>query len=130
MSIKKLLSTALTFLGITLSCAAQDDVKTLQPTDFAEALKTDSTAVLLDVRTEKEFNEGHLQNAALIDFLQTESFTTYINSLDKQKTYYVYCRSGRRSHNAALKMQSLGLTVVDMKGGYIAWTAANLPTVK
>lgn len=50
--------------------------------------------------------------------------------LDKAKTYYVYCRSGRRSHDAAQKMMAAGLHVVDMQGGYLAWTEQGLPVVR
>ncbi len=112
------------------SCSAQDTIKTICPNDFAKEIVAVSDVVVLDVRTAKEYAESHLNGAINIDFLQTKDFEKRIAELDKTKTYYVYCRSGKRSHNAAVKMRALGLNVVDMKGGIIAWNKEKLPTTK
>lgn len=50
--------------------------------------------------------------------------------LDKSHTYYVYCRSGKRSHNACIKMQKQGLKVFDMEGGILNWKKLGMPTTK
>ncbi len=115
-------------LGLTASCAAQENIKSVSPGEFAEMVRADSNAVVIDVRTEKEYAEGHLSNAVNLDYLNEDSFAQEIATLDKTKNYYVYCRSGRRSHGAAVKMQTLGLQVVDMEGGWLAWTEAGMPT--
>lgn len=112
------------------SCSAQDTIKTISPNDFAKEIVAIPDAVILDVRTAKEYAESHLNGAINIDFLQTKDFEKRIADLDKSKTYYVYCRSGKRSHNAAVKMRALGLNVIDMKGGIIAWNKEKLPTTK
>ncbi len=127
---KNIIMSLMATLGLTASCTAQESIKTVSPQEFAELVKADSNAVILDVRTEKEFAEGHLSDAINIDYLNEDTFAQEIATLDKTKTYYVYCRSGRRSHEAAVKMQTLGLQVVDMKGGWLAWTEANMPTAE
>ena len=50
--------------------------------------------------------------------------------LDKSHTYYVYCRSGKRSHHACMKMQKQGLKVFDMEGGILNWKKLGMPTTK
>ncbi len=125
---KNIIMSLMATLGLTASCAAQDNIKTVDTQAFAEMVKADSNAVVLDVRTEKEYAEGHLADAVNLDYLNEETFAQEIAKLDKTKHYYVYCRSGRRSHNAAVKMQGLGLQVVDMEGGWLAWTEAGMPT--
>lgn len=127
---KKLLTSLLAAAGITASCLAQNKVKVVAPEEFQNLVKTDTTACVLDVRTAEEYAEGHLKGAANIDWLQEEAFINSAEKLAKDKTYYVYCRSGRRSNAAATKMQSLGFKVIDMKGGFLAWTEAGLPIGK
>lgn len=50
--------------------------------------------------------------------------------LDKSHTYYVYCRSGKRSHNACIKMKKQGFKVFDMEGGILNWKKLGMPTTK
>lgn len=125
---KNLLLSLLTTLGFCAGCQAQDKFTTLSPQDFEAAYKADTTAVVLDVRQPSEYEEGHLPGAILLDFLSQDTFSDGLTKLDKSKTYYVYCRSGRRSHNACVQMERQGFKVVDMQGGFLAWSAAGLPT--
>ncbi len=125
---KNVIMSLMAMLGLTASCTAQENIKTVSPQEFADLVEADTSAVVLDVRTEKEYAEGHLSEAVNIDYLNEETFAQAIAALDKTKTYYVYCRSGRRSHGAAVKMQAIGLQVVDMDGGWLAWTEACMPT--
>ena len=106
------------------------EIPVLEPKEFIERAKADTKAVILDVRTEEEFRAGHLHGARQLDYLDTEAFSKGMKRLTKRATYYIYCRSGKRSHAAALKMQRHGLRVVDMKGGYLNWTEQGLPTEK
>ena len=53
-----------------------------------------------------------------------------MKKLCRQRTYYIYCRSGRRSNVAAVYMQKKGFHVVDMKGGILRWKEQGLPVVK
>ncbi|MBT8297534.1 MAG: rhodanese-like domain-containing protein [Maribacter sp.] len=83
------------------------------------------TVVLVDVRTPKEFNAGHLENALNIDWYN-DSFTKEFEKIDKNKTIYLYCRSGKRSADATNYLDSLGYKkVVNLEGGYLAWVEKN-----
>jgi L-ascorbate metabolism protein UlaG (beta-lactamase superfamily)/rhodanese-related sulfurtransferase len=114
-------------IGIATACTAQDSVKTVDVDEFSQLMLEDSTAQLLDVRTKEEYMAGYIEGAINIDYLQEEKFKEEIKKLDRRKTYYVYCRSGRRSHNAAVLMQELGLRVVNLKGGFLAWKEREMP---
>ena len=123
-----ILFTAITTFAF--GCTASDNgVKVISANEFNEIVKTDSNAVILDVRTAGEYAEGHIEGALNLDMKQAEAFEKGFKALDKDKTYYIYCRSGRRSNIAASKMLMDGYKVIDMGGGIIAWKEANLPVV-
>lgn len=111
-------------------CKAQNSVKVLTAEEFAAAVKEDKKAVVLDVRRPDEFAAGHIEGAILLNFLDTVAFNAGVEKLDKSKTYYIYCRSGRRSNNAAVILQKKGFTVFDLGGGFLSWQRYNLPWVK
>ena len=66
-------------------------------------------AVILDVRTEEEFESGYIEGAQLIDIRQPQEFMDSIQALDKTKSYFVYCRSGARSGQACQLLGQLGI---------------------
>lgn len=105
------------------------DIAELSPRDFQQAFQHDPRAFLLDVRTPEEYDAGHLQGAALADWLDEAAFRKEMAGFDRRHTYYIYCRSGRRSHLAAALMLEQGFRVADMLGGILAWTEDGLPTV-
>lgn len=78
--------------------------------------------VLVDVRTEREHAEGHIKDSLNINVM-TPSFVQEVAQLDKEKSYYLYCRSGGRSASAAqIMMQDLGFSdVTNLEGGMLAW---------
>ncbi len=82
---------------------------------FSTASFAKSDAVILDVRTQDEWNEKHLEGATLIDFKQAD-FKDKISKLDKTKNYEVYCRSGNRSGSAVKIMKEMGFTSVKNAG--------------
>ncbi|TET17656.1 MAG: rhodanese-like domain-containing protein [Dehalococcoidia bacterium] len=86
--------------------------------------------VIIDVRTPEEFADEHIEKAINIDFL-SETFRDELNTLDKNKTYLIYCRSGGRSGNALDIMAELNFReVYNMSGGIDQWKAEGLPTTK
>lgn len=129
---KKILLSLLTAISFgTTGCSAQSDgISILTPQVFIEQAKADTTGIILDVRTPDEYQEEHLAGAQQLDFLNTEAFDAGIKQLDKSHTYYVYCRSGKRSHHACMKMQKLGFKVFDMEGGILNWKKLGMPTTK
>lgn len=129
---KKILLSLLTAISFgTTGCSAQSDsIDTLAPQAFIKQAKADTTAIILDVRTPEEYKEEHLAGAQQLDFLNSEAFDAGIKLLDKSHTYYVYCRSGKRSHHACIKIKKQGLKVFDMEGGILNWKKLGMPTTK
>ena len=83
-------------------------------------MDTETGYILLDVRTEEEFAEGHIPGAVLIpDYQIGERAEGELT--DKSQLILVYCRSGRRSKIAAEKLVNLGYTNVKEFGGIIDW---------
>lgn len=110
--------------------ATNPNVEVVSPEMFQTKLAEDSAAYLLDVRKPDEFAAGHLAGAHLLNWLDTETFKEDATDLDKRKTIYVYCRSGRRSNEAANYLAEQGYKVVDMDGGILAWEKSGLPVTK
>jgi len=95
----------------------------LSQQEWAEQLQADTNAVILDVRTEDEWNEGIIPNAILIDIYKGQGFIYELEELDKTKNYYVYCRSGNRSGQACSIMNELGFEkAYNLAGGFMQWT--------
>ena len=91
--------------------------------EWAEQLANDNNAVILDVRTESEVDEGSIPNALNIDIYQGQNFIFDLEELDKNKNYYVYCRSGSRSGQACAIMNQLGFeNAYNLMGGILKWT--------
>lgn len=85
---------------------------------------------LIDVRTPAEYQEGHIENAVNMNVNQ-EDFNANLSKLDKTKPVLVYCKSGKRSANAAEIMKKAGFTkIMDFEGGILAWEEAKLPIKK
>lgn len=76
--------------------------------------------IILDVRTDVEFAEGHIPGAILIPDYEIKKRAEEILT-DKDQLILVYCRSGRRSKNAASDLADLGYTNVKEFGGIIDW---------
>lgn len=90
--------------------------------DWIAQLESDGDAVILDVRTEDEYNDGIIANAVNIDIHQGQVFVSAIEALDKNKKYFVYCRSGARSAKACEIMNELGIeNAFNLTGGILAW---------
>ena len=83
-------------------------------------MDTEDNIVILDVRTQQEFDEGHIPGAIC---LPNESINGEdIDELpDKEQIILVYCRSGRRSKEASKKLASYGYTNILEFGGIIDW---------
>ena len=86
-----------------------------------EIIDTEEGYIILDVRTEEEYAEGHIPNAILIPDYEIETKAEKILK-DKNKLILVYCRSGRRSKLAAESLIKLGYTNIKEFGGIIDWT--------
>ena len=121
---KKIFQIIIAFITTMIaSCTPQQSTTDtiLEPAEYISALESDKSAMLLDVRHPEEYAEGHLPGATLLDVTDSATFAAGIKELDKEKTIYIYCRSGRRSRTAAKILTGEGFSVVDLKGGYNAW---------
>lgn len=79
-------------------------------------------AIIVDVRTDMEIEEGHIPGARQMDITQTHQFMDSLSELDPSAMYLVYCRSGSRSAQACALMESRGIQkVYNLLGGFIAW---------
>ena len=111
----------------TLSKAKKDtedmtDKAAYQKISAEEAyeMMTSQEVVVVDVRTREEYDGGHIENAVLVP---NESIGSEMPEAlpDKEATLLIYCRSGRRSKEAAQKLLSLGYQSVYDFGGVIDW---------
>ena len=94
----------------------------LSQEEWAEQLAADDHAVILDVRTTEEMEDGYIPNAMQIDIYLGQGFLDEIGKLDKSKNYYVYCRSGNRSRQACALMNNIGIeNAYNLEGGIIEW---------
>jgi rhodanese-related sulfurtransferase len=124
---KKLIAIMASVL-LLAGCSNSSTATDLNVSEFSSKV-TEAGIITLDVRTPGEFNEGHIEGAQLIDF-QSGNFENEIATLDKSKTYAVYCRSGSRSGQAVKIMSDAGFTnLYNLNGGVIDWANAGLPLV-
>ncbi len=88
--------------------------------DAKKIIDTEKDYIILDVREQDEFAEGHIKGAILLPYTEIESKAEAVLP-DKDKLILVYCRSGRRSKIASESLVNLGYTNVKEFGGIIDW---------
>lgn len=125
---KSLFILMLSILGF-MDCTAQNG-SSIDSKEAYGLIKADSNIAILDVRTAKEFADGHVAGAVNIDVNQTD-FAQKIDQLDRSKTYIVYCRSGRRSSKAVGIMAAKGFkNLYNVSDGFVGWNKNGLPFEK
>lgn len=133
MIMRRLISVAaaMTALLIFSACSAEEPQKTEEPeagsgfvmisAEEAKAMMdSEEDFVLLDVRTEEEFAEEHIPGAILLPHTEISEKAEELLP-DREKSIFIYCRSGRRSKIAAEELSSLGYEKVFEFGGIIDW---------
>jgi rhodanese-related sulfurtransferase len=86
--------------------------------------------IIIDVRTLEEYRESRIEGAINIDFYSPK-FNEQIAKLDKNKIYFIYCRSGNRSAGALAKMKQFRFTeVYELDGGLIDWNKKGGPVIQ
>ena len=119
----------------TAGCQAQNAPKEVvnidvNVADFELIMDTIPNGLLLDVRTNNEFAQGHLQGAQQIDFYR-DDFSDALDKLDREQPVLIYCRSGNRSGKAAKQMKAMGFyAVYNLEGGIGAWSKRGKPVSK
>ena len=112
-----------TFLKLftLLLCAAavaEDITHTQESLADVKKAVSDGKAVLLDVREQSEWNDGHLKGAIFLPLSELRRAEKTPESLPKDKQIYVHCAAGVRSLKAAKKLKELGLDARALKPGY------------
>lgn len=112
------------------SCNTKHENILLKPEAYQTSLSGTKDAVIIDVRTPEEFNDGHLKDALNYNIYDSD-FTAHLSSIDKNKPVYVYCKKGGRSTDAADQLQAMGYKhLYNLEGGYAAWEGRGLPVEK
>lgn len=115
-------------LSTLVGCTDSDDnadkkditYEQISPAEAKALMDNEENYIILDVRTDEEFSEAHIEGAILIpDYEISEKAESLLP--DKNQLILVYCRSGRRSKNAASNLVSLGYTNIKEFGGIIDW---------
>jgi rhodanese-related sulfurtransferase len=77
---------------------------------------------IIDVRTLQEFKEIRIPDSENIDFYDPQNFIKKITLLDKDASYFLYCKSGVRSYNSCIIMKDMGFeNVYNLAGGISNW---------
>lgn len=104
-------------------------ISLVKPTVFYEKM-AEHEGKIIDVRTEKEYNAGHIKNAINMH-LYDKDFEKQLETLDKNQRLYVYCKVGGRSAEAVRIIKEKGFKrVIELDGGMDAWLEAKKPVVK
>ena len=94
--------------------------------EFSKYISNDDVQ-LVDVRTPEEYDEGHIAGSKNINVFDKDFVDEAEQTLDKSKPVAVYCRSGKRSADAAEKLTEHGFKVTNLEGGILAWKEQNQP---
>ncbi len=105
---------------------SNDPNKTISAKDAYSLMTSDSSVVVLDVRTVGEYQSGHIKNSLLIPL---QELNNRLNELKtkKEKKILVFCRSGNRSGQAQKILEQNGYNAVNISGGVISWSNNGLP---
>ena len=130
LSVSLVIGVALTGGCVRDGTATIEDITPQEAFTLIQNNQDNPDFVIIDVRTPDEFGAEHIENATNINFY-SETFRDTVNTLDKNKTYLIYCRSGGRSGNALDIMAELNFKeAYNILGGINQWTTEGLPTVK
>lgn len=92
----------------------------LSSADFEKEMKINDNPLVLDVRTPAEFRTGKIPGAINIDITRGD-FESIVDTFDREKTYFVYCRAGNRSIAACSILGSKGFRSYNLVGGLKRW---------
>lgn len=97
-------------------------MKDLTNQQWRDLTGSDEQAVIIDVRTDEEIFEGKIPGAMAANVMEPPVFMEKVQELDKNKNYYVYCKSGGRSRQACAVLNYLGFTnVYNLTDGFSNW---------
>lgn len=106
--------------SLALLTACSHGIKSVEPKEFEKTLD-DKTITCLDVRTAKEYSEGHIAGAINIDVKSKNFEQEVLEALPESGTVAVYCKGGVRSMKAAKTIAKHGYQIVNLKKGFDSW---------
>ena len=111
------------FLFGMMSCSSKlkDKFPSLSTDEFERLIENDRDIQRVDVRTVAEYSEGHIPGSININIFDDEFSAMADKALDKSKPVAVYCKSGRRSRNAARLLAEKGYKVYNLDKGILNW---------
>lgn len=128
MTVFKSAAAALMFMSAVSACAREKGFRSVSADEFEKVI-SDTSVIVVDVRTASEFAASHIPQAKYnIDVLKDDFAGEAYRLLPEDRTIAVYCRSGRRSKNAAAVLAEKGYDVVELDSGFIGWTDAGKAT--
>ena len=99
----------------------------LEQDKWKNGFENDTDTIILDVRTPEEYEISRIPNSVNIDFYNPEIFMQEIGKLDKNMSYYIYCRTGVRSANSCHLMKELGFAkTYNLIGGIVDWNGETI----
>lgn len=105
-----------TFFFFTFSLGVGAQSVQLTASEFLQRASNQGV-IVIDIRTEPEFNTGHLENAINIDFLKPD-FVMNVRRFDLNKEILIYCASGNRSSRAITQLKNAGfIHLLELSGG-------------
>ena len=128
--IKRIIITVLMGFSFFSLFGQTNKFKTVDVDEFAKAV-SDTSYVVLDVRTSAEHAEGYIPGTHFnIDVLEDNYADTALKKLPKDRPVALYCRSGNRSKKAARILAENGYQVMELGSGFRGWVAADKPIEK
>lgn len=112
-----------------ISCNAQTAYQSVEVADFNKAI-ADNNIVRLDVRSAEEYATGHIEGAINIDVRKPDFEAQSLQTLPKEKTIALYCRTGNRSKMAADILAKKGYQLIELDNGIMGWSRAGQPVTK
>jgi len=107
--------------AVAPAAAPVEDISARTAAALIQENQSNPDFVILDIRTPKEFEAGHIAGAQNIDFYG-QSFAKEFRSLDRKKTYLIYCRSGNRSRQLMGAVEKMHFKeVFHMRSGLVDW---------
>lgn len=113
-----IITTIIIFTGIIMfNFLSRQDGMNISAEEFKEKIE-ENRGVIIDVRSKPEYDDGHIKQTDLQFDFNSGEFHGKVDELDKNETYYLYCRTGNRSGQAARLMKSKGFENVYNVGGF------------
>lgn len=116
-------------LGLFYFSRKQNSANRMDPQTVKQKIE-EGSGIIIDVRTSQEFADGHLKKAKHNWDVISGEFQEKLAGLDKEETYYLYCRSGNRSGKATSIMKQKGFHNVYNIGAYQTLVNAGLESTK